>query len=148
MITGCLTVPPDLAVRAGHRVPWIRRAVRDGVRAEGRCVRAYTIVSGTTDGLPHTRRRFVFGFTTAEGREVRFEDPDVPSTTIEGDHLQVAYVRERPEHAVALYPGYRVPYGRLLLLGILAVFVVAGLALVLGGFAFSATADAFMGGSF
>ncbi|MDX2703443.1 DUF3592 domain-containing protein [Streptomyces sp. PA03-6a] len=127
-------VPLVVAVRAGRRVLWIRRAVHGGLRAEGRCVRVYTTVGSTGEGPTHSRQHFVFEFRTADGRDVRFEDPGAPGTTIEGDHLTVAYVPEAPERALVVPAGYRVPYGQLALtLVFLGIFLAAGiLFLVIG----------------
>ncbi|MGI5252209.1 hypothetical protein [Actinacidiphila glaucinigra] len=136
-------VPLAIAVRAGHRLLWIRRAVHGGSRAEGRCVRVYTTVGSTSEGPARSRQHFVFEFRTADGRDVRFEDPGAPGTTIEGDRLTVAYVPGAPERALVVPAGYRVPYGQLALtLAFLGLFVAVGIVLVVGGVQF---ADAFGG---
>ncbi|MEU4097739.1 DUF3592 domain-containing protein [Streptomyces sp. NPDC026673] len=139
-------VPLVIAVRAGRRLLWIRRAVHGGLRAEGRCVRVYTTVGSTGEGPTHSRQHFVFAFRTADGRDVRFEDPGAPGTTIEGDHLTVAYVPEAPERALVVPAGYRVPYGQLALTFLfLAIFIVLGIVLVVGGVQVAGAFDDFSG---
>lgn len=110
------------------RARWSSRALSGGLRAEGRCVRAYTRTRGTGDGSVRSHQVFVIEFTAEQGRQVRFEDESVPSTTIEGDHLTVAYLPERPERATVVREGARAPFAEaastLLVLGMFLVVVV------------------------
>jgi hypothetical protein len=135
--------PLVMMVRVVARVRWISRALNGGVRAEGRCVRAYTTMRTTTDGPARSRQHFVFEFTTAEGRQVRFEEDEAPSTTIEGDYVTVAYVPERPEKATVVRDGGRTPYAKAALtLVMLAVFLVVAVGIGVSGFAmFSDSGD-------
>ncbi|MFE2425320.1 DUF3592 domain-containing protein [Streptomyces sp. NPDC059373] len=127
--------PLAMMVRVVGRVRWISRALNGGVRAEGRCVRAYTTVSRPVDGPTRSRQHFVFEFTTAEGRQVRFEDGEAPSTTIEGDYVTVAYVPERPEKATVVREGGRTPYAKAALtLVVLGVFLAVVVAIGASGF--------------
>lgn len=71
------------------------RAVRTGVRAEGRCVRdAWAGPAG------NRKRVLTFGFTTADGRWVEF-DEEVWSAW-EGQRVEVAYDPRRPERSATV----------------------------------------------
>ncbi|MFJ9018434.1 DUF3592 domain-containing protein [Streptomyces sp. NPDC102259] len=84
-----------------------RRVVRawdGGLTAEARCLRSYTTTSGGGDTMVSTTLHHVYEFTTREGRAVRFEEPNGPGTTIEGDLVTVHYAAGRPEEATAKAP--------------------------------------------
>lgn len=130
--------PLSMIVKVVMRVYWVSRALKGGRRAEGRCVRIHTTWhTHHEDG--HTRRsstrHYVFEFEAPDGRRVRFEDVDAPSTTIEGDDVTVAYVPERPEKATVTRDGGKVPYGRAVLTVVpLALFVAFAVWLGVTGF--------------
>ncbi|MFG3099357.1 DUF3592 domain-containing protein [Streptomyces sp. NPDC048182] len=88
-----------LAGRTVVRTRQISGAWRDGRRAEGRCLRAYTSRSGDSSTQHH-----VYEFTTAEGRTVRFDEPHGRTTVVAGDHVTVYYLPDRPERATAQPP--------------------------------------------
>jgi hypothetical protein len=116
-----------MMVKIVGRVYWVRRALNEGHRAEGRCVRIYATHS-THEGHTSSQQHYVFQFSTPDGREVRFEDESAPSTTIVGDHVMVAYVPERPEKAAVARAGDRPPYvraaARLVFLGVFMVLAI------------------------
>ena len=81
----------------------IRRARRlsrtwaHGLTAEARCLRSYTTTSGGGgDTSVHTTLHHVYEFTTREGRTVRFDEENGPSTVVEGDFVTVRYLPECP----------------------------------------------------
>ncbi|MBL1080466.1 DUF3592 domain-containing protein [Streptomyces actinomycinicus] len=91
-----------LMLRRARRisVTWER-----GLQAEGRCLRMYTTTSGGGgDTSVSTTLHHVYEFTTREGRTVRFEEANGPSTVLEGDFVTVRYLPEAPERATALPP--------------------------------------------
>jgi hypothetical protein len=131
-------VPLSMIVKVVMRVYWVSRALTGGLRAEGRCVRIHTTQS-THHEDGHTRRsstrHYVFEFEGRDGRSVRFEDMESPSTTIEGDYVTVAYLPERPEKAAVVRDGGRVPYARAVLTVVpLALFVAFAVWLGVTGF--------------
>ncbi|MFD8940099.1 DUF3592 domain-containing protein [Streptomyces sp. NPDC059578] len=79
------------------------QAWSSGLVAEARCLRIYTSTHRSDSGS-RTVRHFVFEFTTAEGRTVRFEEEDLPGTIIEDDFVPVHYTADRPEKATAQEP--------------------------------------------
>ncbi|MFB8248071.1 hypothetical protein ACFC5X_23875 [Streptomyces sp. NPDC055952] len=85
-----------LALFMAHRVVrrWlqIRGAWNSGLTAEGRCLRAYTTVSGGHgDTSVRSTLHHVYEFITHDGRVVRFEEDGGPGTTLEGDYVTVYY---------------------------------------------------------
>lgn len=82
------------------------RAWNGGATAQGRCLRA---VTHSSDGepSPRARRHYIYEFTAADGRVVRFEEKGGPATRVEGDPVTVHYAEGREEHATAEPPGYR-----------------------------------------
>jgi hypothetical protein len=140
-------VPLVMMVKIVGRLRWISRALADGLRAEGRCVAAFTRVSGAGDGPVRSRRHFVFEFTTAGGRQVRFEDAAMPATTIEGDRVTVAYIPERPERATVVGEGARAPYAAAAVaLVLLGVFLVVAVGIGVAGFRMFSEAGGFAAG--
>ncbi|MFJ3302600.1 DUF3592 domain-containing protein [Streptomyces sp. NPDC086549] len=92
-------------VRTLRRSSEISRAWRHGRTAEARCLRSYTTTSGGGgDTSVTTTLHHVYEFTTAEGRAVRFDEPNGPSTVVEGDFVTVYYLPDRPERATAHRP--------------------------------------------
>jgi hypothetical protein len=70
----------------------IRGAWNSGLTAEGRCLRMFTTThGGSNDTSVSTTLHHVFEFTARDGRVVRFEEEDGPSTTLEGDFVTVYY---------------------------------------------------------
>jgi hypothetical protein len=133
-------VPLAMIVKVVVRVHWIRLALNGPHRAEARCVRIYTTHSTSHhDGHSYrsSSRHYVFEFTAEDGRPVRFEDADAPSTTLEGDYVSVAYVPGRPEKATLVRgAGERTPYVRAALTVVpLALFVAFAVGLGVEGFA-------------
>ncbi|MGK5547273.1 DUF3592 domain-containing protein [Streptomyces sp. URMC 127] len=72
------------------------RSVFFGERAEGRCVRSY----GTEGSDGFTRMHYVYGFTTADGRSVEFEEPTMLMQ--EGRKVTVRYRAEDPERTATV----------------------------------------------
>ncbi|MFE7182800.1 DUF3592 domain-containing protein [Streptomyces erythrochromogenes] len=76
-----------------------RRAIREGVVAEARCLEAYVVHNRSSDGYTTSRRRLILGFLTPEGRDVRTElVAHVPYAV--GDTVPVRYLPECPERVV------------------------------------------------
>ncbi|MGW7405897.1 DUF3592 domain-containing protein [Streptomyces sp. NPDC054833] len=94
-----------LAVRTIARSRQISRAWSHGLTAEARCLRSYTTTSGGAgDTSVSTTLHHVYEFTTREGRTVRFDELNGPSTVIEGDIVTVHYLPDHPERATAHPP--------------------------------------------
>jgi hypothetical protein len=91
-------------VKVVGRAQEVRRAWNSGFTAEARCLRAYTTTSGGGDSAVRTTLHHVYEFATYDGRVVRFEEPNGPGTTIEGDIVTVHYAPDRPERATAHAP--------------------------------------------
>jgi hypothetical protein len=127
-------VPLAVMVKIIGQLYWVGRVLKVGHRAEGRCVRVYTTYSARgMAGIPG--RTSGMSSSSPHGREVRFGDDSVPSTTHEGDHVMVAYVPERPERAVVTRNGHRPPYVRsAAVLVFWAVFIVAVIGIGVSGF--------------
>jgi hypothetical protein len=92
------------AVAVLRRSRQISSAWSRGITAEARCVRSYTTTSGGGDSMVRTTLHHVYEFTTRDGRVIRFDEEDGPSTTIENDIVTVHYLPERPERATAKVP--------------------------------------------
>ncbi|MGW2710298.1 DUF3592 domain-containing protein [Streptomyces argyrophyllae] len=91
-----------LLVRRARR---ISRTWAHGLTAEARCLRMFTTTSGGGgDTSVRTTVHHVYEFTTREGRTVRFEEEDGPTTVLEGDVVTVRYLPELPGRATALPP--------------------------------------------
>ncbi|MFJ9814437.1 DUF3592 domain-containing protein [Streptomyces sp. NPDC101151] len=91
-----------LLIRRARR---ISRIWQHGLTAEARCLRSYTTTSGGGgDTSVHTTLHHVYEFTTRDGRTVRFDEGNGPSTIVEGDFVTVRYLPEFPERATALPP--------------------------------------------
>jgi len=82
----------------------VNSAWSSGLTAEARCLRTYTTTSGGGDTMVSTTLHHVYEFTTREGRTVRFEEPNGPGTTLEGDIVTVHYAADHPERATAHAP--------------------------------------------
>jgi ABC-type Fe3+ transport system permease subunit len=94
-----------MATKVIRRSLELRSAWNSGLTAEARCLRSYTTTSGGGgDTSVTTTLHHVYEFTTREGRTVRFEEGDGPSTIIEGDIVTVHYTAENPEKATAHEP--------------------------------------------
>ncbi|WP_328467744.1 DUF3592 domain-containing protein [Streptomyces sp. NBC_00448] len=89
-----------VAIGSVRRALELRAAWRSGLTAEGRCLRTYT-----THSEDSTTHHHVYAFTTVDGREVRFEERNGPTTRVAGDHVTVHYTAARPEKATAAAPG-------------------------------------------
>ena len=93
------------ALRIIRRSLDLRSAWNSGLTAEARCLRTYTTTSGgARDTAVSTALHHVYEFQTREGRAVRFEERNGPSTVIEGDIVTVHYTAEHPEKATAHAP--------------------------------------------
>ncbi|MFJ9627625.1 DUF3592 domain-containing protein [Streptomyces sp. NPDC091280] len=92
------------AVAVARRSRRVTSAWNSGLTAEGRCLRTYTTTSGGGDTMVSTTLHHVYEFTTREGRTVRFEEPNGPGTTLEGDIVTVHYTADHPEQATAHVP--------------------------------------------
>ncbi|MEU0040201.1 MULTISPECIES: DUF3592 domain-containing protein [unclassified Streptomyces] len=94
-----------MAVVVVRRSLDMSRAWNSGLTAEARCVRSFTTTSGGGgDTSVSTTLHHVYEFVTRDGRTIRFEEPNGPATTIEGDILTVHYIADRPERATAHAP--------------------------------------------
>ncbi|MFF4356023.1 DUF3592 domain-containing protein [Streptomyces sp. NPDC001604] len=70
----------------------IRSAWNSGLTAEGRCLRMFTTThGGGGDSSVSTTLHHVYEFTARDGRVVRFEEENGPSTIVEGDFVTVYY---------------------------------------------------------
>jgi len=111
----------------------IRRSLRlrsnwnSGLTAEARCLRTYTTTSGGSgDSMVSTTLHHVYEFTTREGRAVRFEESNGPSTIVQGDIVTVHYTAGRPERATAHAPApVKAMAGTIGILVFLSVIVVS-----------------------
>jgi hypothetical protein len=70
----------------------------------------------------------VYEFTTRDGRTIRFEEPNGPSTVVEGDIVPAYYTARHPEKATA-YPPSRAKVaagtlGMLVFYGVIVSFCV------------------------
>jgi hypothetical protein len=97
-----------LAVYAAVAVLRRSRQVSDawsrGITTQARCIRSYTTTSGGGNSTVTTTLHHVYEFTTPDGRVIRFDEEDGPSTTVEGDIVTVHYLPQRPEKATAKAP--------------------------------------------
>ncbi|MEU9197060.1 DUF3592 domain-containing protein [Streptomyces hundungensis] len=66
------------------------RTVRNGVETAGRCIRKYA--TETSDG--YTQWRYIYGFRTAEGRSIEFEEPTMVMEV--GREVPVRYLAADP----------------------------------------------------
>ena len=117
------------AARVVRRSLQLRSNWNSGLTAEGRCLRAYTTTSGGGgDTSVTTTLHHVYEFSTREGRAVRFEEKNGPSTTVEGDIVTVHYTAQHPERATAHVPApvkaMAGTIGMLVFFGVIAVFCV------------------------
>ncbi|PWI08097.1 hypothetical protein DIZ27_24545 [Streptomyces sp. NWU339] len=99
-----------MAARTISRSRQISGAWNHGLTAEGRCLRTYTRTrggagdTGAGDTGVRTTLHHVYEFTTREGRVIRFDEANGPSTVVEGDHVTVYYLADSPERATAHAP--------------------------------------------
>jgi hypothetical protein len=117
------------AVRVIRRSWELRSAWSSGLTAEARCLRSYTTTSGGGgDTSVTTTLHHVYEFMTREGRTVRFEEGNGPSTVVEGDIVTVHYTATRPEKATAHAPSpvkaVASAIGFLVFFGVIIVFCV------------------------
>ncbi|GHI07450.1 hypothetical protein AQI88_20320 [Streptomyces cellostaticus] len=121
----------------------ISRAWESGLTAEARCLNAYTTTSGGGQTSVSTTLHHVYEFTTREGRAVRFEEQNGPSTIVQGDIVTVHYAADRPEKATAKPPAPgKLAAGTGCLLAFFAVFAAGCIAFMIGVHtAFSMTDD-------
>ncbi|MFE6050458.1 DUF3592 domain-containing protein [Kitasatospora sp. NPDC056446] len=84
------------------RVRLRARILAQGVTARARCLETYLTVEtrgAGTERRTSTERHVIMGFTTPDGRDVRFRDRSgVPRVT--GDLVRVRYLPERPRRVV------------------------------------------------
>ncbi|MGW2637347.1 DUF3592 domain-containing protein [Streptomyces sp. NPDC001348] len=128
------------AVRLIGRARRISSAWNSGLTAEARCLRSYTTTSGGGgDTSVTTTMHHVYEFTTRDGRTVRFDEANGPATTLEGDHVTVHYLADRPEQATAHAPARgRLAAGTGCMLAFFGVFIAFCLAfMVLAHFIFA-----------
>ncbi|MEU0002956.1 DUF3592 domain-containing protein [Streptomyces sp. NPDC006314] len=129
MITGC-GFAAYLLVRRARR---LSRTWAHGLTAEARCLRMFTTTSGGGgDTSVRTTVHHVYEFATREGRTVRFEEEDGPTTVLEGDLVTVRYLPEQPQRATALPPSrgrlaFTTGFG-LTFLGVVVTFCVGFIA--------------------
>ncbi|MFC7265637.1 DUF3592 domain-containing protein [Streptomyces lutosisoli] len=94
-----------MAAKVVRRSLELRSAWNSGLTAEARCLRSYTTTSGGGgDTSVSTTLHHVYEFATREGRSVRFEEANGPSTIVEGDIVTVHYTAQHPEKATAHAP--------------------------------------------
>ncbi|MCX5557971.1 DUF3592 domain-containing protein [Streptomyces sp. NBC_00038] len=118
------------AVKIIRRSLELRSAWNSGLTAEARCLRSYTTTSGGGgDSSVSTTLHHVYEFRTREGRAVRFDESNGPSTVVEGDIVTVHYTAGRPEKATAHAPSpvkaAAGTIGILIFLGVVVAFSVA-----------------------
>ncbi|MFE6623190.1 hypothetical protein [Streptomyces sp. NPDC057740] len=116
-----------MAYRVVYRSLQMRSAWNSGLTAQGRCLRAYTTVSGGgRDTAVSTTLHHVYEFTARDGRLVRFEEEGGPGTTVEGDLVTVYYAEGARVVATAHAPGRARQaagaLGMLVFLGVVVVF--------------------------
>ncbi|MET7683631.1 DUF3592 domain-containing protein [Streptomyces sp. NPDC005423] len=94
------------AVVVLRRARQVSSAWSSGITAEARCIRSYTTTSSSSSGDSSVRTTLhtVYEFTTRDGRVIRFDETDGPSTRVEGDIVTVHYLPEHPERATAKLP--------------------------------------------
>ncbi|MEW2051510.1 DUF3592 domain-containing protein [Streptomyces sp. NPDC005476] len=92
------------AVVVLRRSRQVSSAWSSGITAQARCVRSYTTTNRSGDSMVRTTLHHVYEFTTRDGRVIRFDETDGPSTRIEGDIVTVHYLPVRPELATAKVP--------------------------------------------
>ncbi|MFF4348821.1 DUF3592 domain-containing protein [Streptomyces sp. NPDC001530] len=137
-----------MAVKVIRRSLELRSAWNSGLTAEARCLRSYTTTSGGGgDSSVTTTLHHVYEYTTRDGRPVRFEEANGPSTVVEGDIVTVHYAAERPEKATAHAPSpvkaAASTIGFLMFFGVIIAFCVGFMVTYHEVFA---TNDAFVGG--
>ncbi|GAA3069110.1 DUF3592 domain-containing protein [Streptomyces glomeratus] len=93
-----------MAAKVVRRSLQLRSNWTSGLTAEARCLRTYSTTSGGGDTSVTTTLHHVYEFSTREGRTVRFEEANGPSTTVEGDIVPVHYTQAHPERATAHSP--------------------------------------------
>ncbi|WP_406330288.1 DUF3592 domain-containing protein [Streptomyces sp. NBC_00203] len=94
-----------MAAKVVRRSLELRSNWNSGLTAEARCLRSYTTTSGGGgDTSVSTTLHHVYEFATREGRSVRFEEENGPSTIVEGDIVTVHYTAQHPEKATAHAP--------------------------------------------
>ncbi|GAB2450660.1 DUF3592 domain-containing protein [Streptomyces incanus] len=94
-----------MAARTISRSRQVSGAWNHGLTAEGRCLRTYTRTrGGAGDAGVDTTLHHVYEFTTREGRVIRFDEANGPSTVVVGDHVTVYYLADSPERATAHAP--------------------------------------------
>ncbi|MGW0554674.1 hypothetical protein ACWDZ6_10800 [Streptomyces sp. NPDC002926] len=114
-----------LGVKTIRRSLELRRAWTSGLTAEARCLRTFTTtgVAGN-NGPVRTTLHHVYEFTARDGRAVRFEEANGPSTTVDGDIVVVHYSAGSPERATAQPPNpVRNAAGTVLTLAFLGLIV-------------------------
>ncbi|MFF4161586.1 DUF3592 domain-containing protein [Streptomyces sp. NPDC001678] len=79
-----------------HELLTSLRSVFFGHQADGRCIRSY----GTEGSDGFTRMHYVYGFTTADGRAVEFEEPTMLMQ--EGKKVTVRYRQDDPERTATI----------------------------------------------
>ncbi|WP_406169537.1 DUF3592 domain-containing protein [Streptomyces sp. NBC_00996] len=126
----------------------LRSAWSSGLTAEARCLRSYTTTSGGGgDTSVTTTLHHVYEFMTREGRTVRFEEANGPSTVVEGDIVTVHYAAERPEKATAQAPSpVKAAAGTIGMLVFLGVIVAFCVGFMVTYHHMSAESDGFFGG--
>ncbi|MEW2402301.1 DUF3592 domain-containing protein [Streptomyces sp. NPDC046862] len=92
------------AVKVIGRSREMRRAWSSGLTAEARCLRSYATTSGGGQAAVRTTLHHVYEFRTWDGRVIRFDETNGPSTRVEGDIVIVRYTPDRPERATAHPP--------------------------------------------
>ncbi|MCB5169710.1 DUF3592 domain-containing protein [Streptomyces bambusae] len=94
-----------MAVVLVRRLMLRSRTLARGLTAEARCLDTYVTHHRREEGPgTRSRRHVVLGFRTRDGQDVRVEDlSGVPRVV--GDFVQVRYLPEHPQRAVALGPG-------------------------------------------
>jgi Protein of unknown function (DUF3592) len=124
-----------LAVQVGKQLYWSLRVQRYGLRATGEVIgrREMKTMDNERRGVRYTIR-----FTTADGREVTFEDQMMSGGWQVGSSIEVLYHPDRPEQAEAVgKSGLPRWWGSAFGMGVVAfllVCTVAALAAVAGVF--------------
>ncbi|MFJ2814400.1 DUF3592 domain-containing protein [Streptomyces sp. NPDC091279] len=107
----------------------VHGAWNSGLTAEGRVLRTFTTVrGGGEDHSVRTSLHHVYEFTTRDGRQIRFEERNGPSTRLDGDTATVYYKDGADVFATALPPApgklLASVLGVLVFLGVMIAFCV------------------------
>ncbi|MFD7165768.1 DUF3592 domain-containing protein [Streptomyces violascens] len=127
-----------------RRVSEHRRTLREGLRAQARCLETYVVRTHRSGGPVHHQRRLIVGFRVGDGRDVRVQVTS-RQPYVTGDMVPVRHLPHRPERAVVDEAPTGVGVVSCLFGGAMVVFTCVGLFFAAIGFGaavfLGATAD-------